>query len=92
MKTWEQRVLGPGSIPFPFVCRRRDTLLFTVIGVCVLRFSRKLRFWLVTTTAIREIDEAFFISTYKAHMCASAPSAALVDDEVVFIKKTGKFV
>ncbi|CAN8002302.1 unnamed protein product, partial [Ixodes hexagonus] len=40
----------------------------------------------------REIDEAFFIATHGADSCVSAPSVALVGDEVEFIRKCGRFV
>ncbi|CAN7988052.1 unnamed protein product [Ixodes hexagonus] len=40
----------------------------------------------------REIDEAFFIATYGEDTCVSAPSVALANDEVAFIRKFGKFV
>ena len=40
----------------------------------------------------REIDEAFFIANHDAGMCVSAPSIALVDDEINFIRKAGKYV
>ncbi|CAN7980385.1 unnamed protein product [Ixodes pacificus] len=40
----------------------------------------------------REIDEAYFMASIGADTCVSAPSVALANDEVDFVRKCGRFV